>query len=262
MKIDTTQGTRLKELREDLGLTQKEIADQLGYNQSYYSQIERGDKGMTSKLTTKLFVLFGVSSDWLLNGIGNKPSVVLGVNSGGKVVATDKNINQANMVNITENQTVEGILPSELIKSKIDSIDKYMRYKFPNYSETDKVYEEYRDLIGRIDYLFSLHYTIGSIFTHFSVEQKLKKGVSVELIVNELVKERNQYENMVDVVKKMCNDLKCHIQELSKYDTEGVLLLSRYDLLGLLGEDALETFKEYKESKGKSKPEIKETNNQ
>lgn len=97
MKSNNDTGLRLKELREMLGFTQKELSAKIGFNSTYYSQIERGEKGITSKLTNILFVHFGVSSDWLLNGIGDKPSIVFVANSGDKVVATEK---------VAENQVV------------------------------------------------------------------------------------------------------------------------------------------------------------
>lgn len=66
----TNESKRLKEARKALGLTQGELADALKCDQSYLSAIERGQRGVTSQIAKELFELYAISSDWLLNGIG------------------------------------------------------------------------------------------------------------------------------------------------------------------------------------------------
>ncbi|MFB9862391.1 helix-turn-helix domain-containing protein [Rufibacter immobilis] len=75
---------RFKHLREQLGLTQKEFADKLMLNQTYISAIESGKRGISSKLLKKLFVLFDVSSEWILNGGGE-------ISSKSGITKNDKN---------------------------------------------------------------------------------------------------------------------------------------------------------------------------
>ncbi|OKL40272.1 helix-turn-helix domain-containing protein [Pontibacter flavimaris] len=65
-----TQADRFKEIRDTLGFTQKEFAEQLSLNQTYISAIENGKRGISSKLLKRLFELFQVSSEWLLNERG------------------------------------------------------------------------------------------------------------------------------------------------------------------------------------------------
>ena len=71
---------RLKEIRNDLSLNRKQVADIVNFNPSYYSQIERGEKEITAKLLRNLFVHFQVSSNYILTGtlpkfIGSKTEI-------------------------------------------------------------------------------------------------------------------------------------------------------------------------------------------
>lgn len=62
---------RLKQLREKLGLTQKELADVLGIQQSSYAHIERGKILLTYRHLEKLHTLYQVNIHWLLTGEEN-----------------------------------------------------------------------------------------------------------------------------------------------------------------------------------------------
>jgi len=66
-----TSSQRVKQVRKELKMTQKEFSESLGYNQAYCSEIERGIKTPTSKMVERLFAQFKVSSDWIINGIGD-----------------------------------------------------------------------------------------------------------------------------------------------------------------------------------------------
>lgn len=57
---------RLKELRKEKGLTQVELAKQIGIGQSGYSDWERGITKIDSESLTKLSALFSVSVGYLL----------------------------------------------------------------------------------------------------------------------------------------------------------------------------------------------------
>lgn len=58
--------TRLKELREDNDLKQKDIAKILGIDQQYYSQYERGINELPIRHLIKLCIYYGVSADYIL----------------------------------------------------------------------------------------------------------------------------------------------------------------------------------------------------
>lgn len=65
-------GERVRELREERGLTQAELGELLDLTQSNISAIERGDRGVTIHQAVRVARMLRVSVDELLTG--NKPS--------------------------------------------------------------------------------------------------------------------------------------------------------------------------------------------
>ena len=57
---------RIRDLREDRDLTQKQVAAALLCDQSLYSKYERGERPLPLELTDKLADYYGVSVDYLL----------------------------------------------------------------------------------------------------------------------------------------------------------------------------------------------------
>ncbi len=57
---------RIRDLREDNDLTQKQIAEYLMCDQSLYSKYERGDRPLPLEYAYKLADFYGVSIDYLL----------------------------------------------------------------------------------------------------------------------------------------------------------------------------------------------------
>lgn len=57
----------IRALREDLEISQKEIAQRLGMAQNTYSQYETGVTAWTDALLLRLADFYGVSVDYLLN---------------------------------------------------------------------------------------------------------------------------------------------------------------------------------------------------
>lgn len=64
--IILTHLEKLKALREDKDLTQKQIADILNVNQITYSQYERGKRALPLEHLKTLCEYYGVSSDYIL----------------------------------------------------------------------------------------------------------------------------------------------------------------------------------------------------
>ena len=58
--------TRLKELRKEKGVKQKDMADLFGYTAAHYQQIEYGNINIPSLTLEALADYFGVSTDYLL----------------------------------------------------------------------------------------------------------------------------------------------------------------------------------------------------
>ena len=57
---------RIRELREDLDLKQKQVAEDLICDQSLYSKYERGERPLPLEYAEKLADYYGVSVDYLL----------------------------------------------------------------------------------------------------------------------------------------------------------------------------------------------------
>ena len=57
---------RLRDLREDHDLTQKQIAKILSFTNSAYAKIERGEHALTADVLVTLSNFYDVSTDYLL----------------------------------------------------------------------------------------------------------------------------------------------------------------------------------------------------
>lgn len=67
-------GKRLKALRENKGLTQKELAEKLKINRSRLSLYELNDREPDQELTIQIANFFGVTTDFLLGNTSAKTS--------------------------------------------------------------------------------------------------------------------------------------------------------------------------------------------
>ena len=64
--------TRIKAMREDRDLKQKEIAEAIGITQMKYSYLETGVQQWTDELLVRLAAYYGTSVDYLL-GLTDNP---------------------------------------------------------------------------------------------------------------------------------------------------------------------------------------------
>lgn len=58
---------RIRNLREDSDMTQKEVAKYLSFTSSAYAKIERGERVLSFEVLIKLSNLYNVSTDYLLD---------------------------------------------------------------------------------------------------------------------------------------------------------------------------------------------------
>ena len=63
---------RIRDLREDIDLKQKEISDYLMCDQSLYSKYERLERPLPLELADKLADFYGVSVDYLIGRTNRK----------------------------------------------------------------------------------------------------------------------------------------------------------------------------------------------
>ena len=67
--------SRIRDLREDHDLTQKELAAHLNCSQQVYSNYELGQRDIPTDILIKLSKLYGVSTDYIL-GLTNNPTQI------------------------------------------------------------------------------------------------------------------------------------------------------------------------------------------
>lgn len=65
---------RIRDLREDRDLTQKDMAEALRYSQQVYSNYELGQRDIPTDILIKLSKFHNVSVDYIL-GISNNPKI-------------------------------------------------------------------------------------------------------------------------------------------------------------------------------------------
>ena len=65
-----TQGERIKEVRNSLGLTLEKFGDRLGVTKVAISNIEKGNRNLTEQMTKSICREFGVDYMWLTTGDG------------------------------------------------------------------------------------------------------------------------------------------------------------------------------------------------
>ena len=76
----TTQGKRLKNIRQALNLTQTQLGEKLGISKQFYSNIETDRTLLNNDKLVLLFKYFNVNLNYLLCGAGsmfNKSEVVV-----------------------------------------------------------------------------------------------------------------------------------------------------------------------------------------
>lgn len=66
---------RLKELREDNDITQRQVAEYLNIKQNTYSQYETGKRDISVTLLSKLADYYGVSIDYIVGRTDNSGEI-------------------------------------------------------------------------------------------------------------------------------------------------------------------------------------------
>ena len=79
--MDYNFGDRLKELRTQNGLTQKELGDRIGLTKSVVSYYEQQTRTPSPEILIKLAAIFHVTSDYLLGIEKGKSVDISGLNS-------------------------------------------------------------------------------------------------------------------------------------------------------------------------------------
>ena len=64
--------TRLKEVRKELKITQREFGESAGIDRRYVAKVECGSQNPSFKFLRSISIKHKISLDWLLYGIGDK----------------------------------------------------------------------------------------------------------------------------------------------------------------------------------------------
>ncbi|MEI6101825.1 MAG: helix-turn-helix transcriptional regulator [Eubacteriales bacterium] len=67
-RLDNGMGGRLRKIREDLGLSREELAEQIQISPRYLAEIENGAKSMSAMTIYKACENLSISADYLLMG--------------------------------------------------------------------------------------------------------------------------------------------------------------------------------------------------
>ena len=65
-----TQGERIKDVRNSLGLTLEKFGEKLGVTKTAISRLEKGERSLTEQMTKSICREFGVDYMWLTTGEG------------------------------------------------------------------------------------------------------------------------------------------------------------------------------------------------
>ena len=82
---------RLKEIRKELGITQREFGESAGIDRRYVAKVECGSQNPSFKFIRSVSIRHKISLDWLLYNVGEK-FIVADENSYGKELATFKKL--------------------------------------------------------------------------------------------------------------------------------------------------------------------------
>jgi phage repressor protein C with HTH and peptisase S24 domain len=69
--MSDNSGTRLAAFRKSLGISQRVLSDSLGFSQGVVAQVETSRIQPSREFLQKISDRYGVSADWLLNGVGD-----------------------------------------------------------------------------------------------------------------------------------------------------------------------------------------------
>ena len=82
---------RLKEIRKDLRITQREFGESAGIDRRYVAKVECGSQNPSFKFLRSVSIRHKISLDWLLYGVGQK-FVVANEDNYGKELVTFKRL--------------------------------------------------------------------------------------------------------------------------------------------------------------------------
>jgi transcriptional regulator with XRE-family HTH domain len=72
--------TRVNEIRQEFGLTQKQFAERIAISVSYLAGMELGNKNVNDRIIRLISTEFNISEHWLKTGIGSMYNEIVDLN--------------------------------------------------------------------------------------------------------------------------------------------------------------------------------------
>ena len=232
-----TYSEKLKVIRKKLKLTQAAMADNLGIKQSYYSEIERGEKEVSGNVLKNLFESSDVSPDWFYNDSGN---IFITANSNIKAIKNE-DLNKdfvSKMIRETKNNPNYAIAKNLYFQISGDHNQdlKNMIMTFNKFLENIKLLMQF---IRQYDFI------IDHPAPHLNI-MYLLNSKSKEDIENEFKIMFSNLPKVLSIINKLNGSFSHCIEDLRKYDMNHELDKRYFD-------DIKTLLKEYKQLLSESK---------
>lgn len=150
---------RVKAIRKEHQLTQRQFAEMLGITQPTLSDIERGRIGVSAKIVRRLCEKFNIPSDWILHEYNG-----LTVDSNDNMPQYPITISSLPGINYVSNRFVSNDVNQqldELIRDQIHLYDSFLGgilYFIANHDDDDQEddanYIEFRNILDSFDHFF------------------------------------------------------------------------------------------------------------
>ncbi len=231
---------RLRKFREETGLSQKEFAEKIGTNQSYYSDVENNRRKVTSGLLGKIKKHFEISNDWIFYG---EEATVSKKNTPKSVFDTLDTVEEVlqsiykragrvkDIGEFTEqeNEALVTAVMNKMDKEKREAIllrphDPELYYHRFLY---DVLKNERKDL-GEVNFemsgIVSKVWILSELCTaYFNSFDKEVRGKSYNEYKKNRIKHLEKYIDYLEIVKTLNGHIDVFLTGFKKYDTKNIL---------------------------------------
>lgn len=227
----TTPNLRLKEARAELGLTQRETATALGVNPSYYSDLENDRRKITTKFSRKFRATFGVSSEWIMTGNGEKGIL----KSNQKVYPENVPYLSPSKGDKESKSNKESAYSNSYPNDYWNESNFYLQSNFEkkllldirdNYPEISELYFSLNDLGSFqfvIENLHHYYFNKAAKQFHSSTNYLVKGKFDYERFKNDYFKELEKLDNIKPAIVKIAAAIREFYKEMKPFDTENII---------------------------------------
>jgi len=236
MNFNNEANARLKQFRQETGLKQKDFAEKIGVNLSYYSDVENNRRKVTAGLLEKIKAHFNISNDWVFYGEENTPNNTLSdVPASVRLEAIKQKLRRSGKTKFDQLSEEEMNELYDAVHETIKSDDLRKIEARPNDSKLffkrfmyDKVLTDERQDLGNIDYELSsieanTHLLMNIYDTYLSSWGKEPKAESYTEYKKKKIKQLEKNSQYLDVIKSLNKNLDIFFREFKKFDNKGII---------------------------------------